>query len=71
MYIVNRTLQSRDANGNKVFYTASSNPQKLPADLAKEAVARGWATKVAKKAAKAEAQEVTADNGSETTDTED
>ena len=47
MYIVKHTLQTRDPKTKElVYYTASSTPQKLPADLAKEAVARGYAVKV-------------------------
>jgi hypothetical protein len=47
MHIVKHTLQTRDPKTKEaVYYTASPTPQKLPADLAKEAVARGFALKV-------------------------
>lgn len=47
MYIVKRTLQTRDPKTKEpIYYTASNTPQKLPADIAKEAVTRGFAVKV-------------------------
>jgi hypothetical protein len=56
MHIVKRTLQGRDSKTNEaIYYTASNTPQKLPAAMGKEAVARGFAVKVEveKKAGKA------------------
>jgi hypothetical protein len=48
MHIVKHTLQGRDKETKEIlYYLASTIPQKLPADLAKEAVARGYAVKVA------------------------
>ncbi len=47
MHVVKHTLQTRDPKTKEaVYYTASTTPQKLPADLAKEAVSRGFAVKV-------------------------
>ncbi|MEM5529555.1 hypothetical protein WN093_12080 [Gammaproteobacteria bacterium AS21] len=46
MHIVKHTLQARDKESKEIiYYLASNTPQKLPADLAKEAVARGYAMK--------------------------
>jgi hypothetical protein len=57
MYIVKHTLQTRDKKTKEaIYYKASSVPQKLPADIAKEAIERGFAVKV-------EAEKKTAKSG--------
>ncbi len=71
MHVVKHTLQTRDPKTKEaVYYTASATPQKLPVDLAKEAVSRGFAVKVeaekkpAKKAAAKKAAEISSSDDS-------
>lgn len=48
--IIEKTIQYRDENGNKAILKPSADPVSIPAELAKEGLERGWASKPGRKA---------------------